>query len=205
MQQNGYLDQFLAFWSAQAEVNRIWFSIYTPQRGEVAPEILTREDRLRLAQELPALASRYPKLMLPEGMEGAFVTPPANPAECVFSRMSVNYTADLRTTVEPCIFGGDPDCSQCGCSISAGLHWIGDRRVAGPLTVRHLTRASMATGKLVNRLIPHHARLPRWSSAGAEESLPSLPQPLFQIDLPDQRDPASELPSGPPAALLPPR
>jgi MoaA/NifB/PqqE/SkfB family radical SAM enzyme len=184
MEPSGYLDQFLAFWSERPEVNRIWFSIYTPQRGEAAAEILTREDRLRLAEELPALASRYPKLMLPKGMERAFITPPANPSECVFSKMSVNYTADLRTTVEPCIFGGDPDCSQCGCSISAGLHWIGDRRVAGPLTVRHLTRASMATGRLVNRLIPHHTRLPRWSSDRAAHPPPQL----FQIGLPDEHD-----------------
>src|SRR5580704_7713492 len=32
--QSGYLDGFLAFWSARPEVHRIWFSVYTPQSGE---------------------------------------------------------------------------------------------------------------------------------------------------------------------------
>jgi len=151
LQQAGYLEQFLAFWSARPEVNRIWFSVYTPQRGESSEEMLHPEDRLHLAESLPAMIRRYPKLMLPEGMVRAFVEPPESPAQCLFSKMSVNYTADLKTKVEPCVFGGDPDCTQCGCSISAGLHWIGGLKIAGPLRVEHLVRASVAIGKGVNR------------------------------------------------------
>jgi MoaA/NifB/PqqE/SkfB family radical SAM enzyme len=151
LQQASYLEQFLAFWSGRPEVNRIWFSVYTPQRGESSAEMLRPEDRLRLAEWLPAMIRRYPKLMLPEGMVRAFVEPPESPAQCLFSKMSVNYTADLKTKVEPCVFGGDPDCSQCGCSISAGLHWIGGLKIAGPLKVEHLVRASVAIGKGVNR------------------------------------------------------
>ncbi|HLJ17641.1 MAG TPA: hypothetical protein VKV15_24305 [Bryobacteraceae bacterium] len=150
MEKNGYLNEFLAFWSARPEVHRIWFSIYTPQRGEQSAEMLTREQRIRFAEQAQELASRYPKLLLPGGMAQAFVSPPANPAACIFSRMSVNYTADLHSHIEPCVFGGDPDCSQCGCSISAGLHWIGRVKAAGPLRVYHLVRASMATGALIN-------------------------------------------------------
>lgn len=162
MQQPGYLEQFLAFWSARPEVNRIWFSVYTPQRNESSAEMLLPEDRQRLAAELPAISRRFPKLMLPEGMARAFAEPPQSPAQCLFSKMSVNYTADLKTNVEPCVFGGDPDCSQCGCSISAGLHWIGGIKIAGPLKVRHLVRASMATGTVVNRIFPHKAQVSRW-------------------------------------------
>ena len=58
------------FWSAQPEVDRIWFSAYTPQRGKVSDEMLSPVQRLRLAGDLTALASRYPKLMLPEGRPG---------------------------------------------------------------------------------------------------------------------------------------
>ncbi len=162
MQQAGYLEQFLAFWSARAEVNRIWFSVYTPQRNESSAEMLRPEDRLKLARELPAISLRFPKLMLPAAMAQAFAEPPASPAQCLFSKMSANYTADLRSTVEPCVFGGDPDCRQCGCSISAGLHWIGGTRVLGPLKVRHLVRASMAAGRVVNRVVPHKTKLSRW-------------------------------------------
>ena len=72
LQQPGYLEQFLTFWSERPEVNRIWFSVYTPharrsQRRKTAPE-----DRLRLAARLPALSRRFPKLMLPEGMARVF-------------------------------------------------------------------------------------------------------------------------------------
>ena len=47
LEQAGYLEQFLAFWSARPEVNRIWFSVYTPQRGESTPEMLRPEQRVR--------------------------------------------------------------------------------------------------------------------------------------------------------------
>jgi hypothetical protein len=101
--------------------------------------------------------------MLPKGMAHAFAQPPKDPSHCLFSKMSVNYTADLRTKVEPCVFGGDPDCSQCGCSISAGLHWIGGITVAGPLKIKHLAQASIATGGFVNRVLPDHTELSRWT------------------------------------------
>jgi MoaA/NifB/PqqE/SkfB family radical SAM enzyme len=176
VQQQGYLEEFLAFWSARPEVNRIWFSIYTPQHGESSAEMLSSEDRHRLAENLPRMSRRFPKLMLPEGMARAFAEPPKSPAQCLFSKMSVNYTADLKTNVEPCVFGGDPDCSQCGCSISAGLHWIGGIKVAGPLKVGHLVRASMAAGSAMNRVFPHKPQLSRWNRAA------ETPASLVQIE-----------------------
>jgi len=176
MQQPDYLEQFLAFWSARPEVNRIWFSVYTPQRNESTAEMLLPEDRLRLADELPGMSRRFPKLMLPGGMARAFAKPPQSPSQCLFAKMSVNYTADLKTNVEPCVFGGDPDCSQCGCSISAGLHWIGGINVAGPLKVGHLVRASVATGRVVNRVFPHKAQITRWSNPV------EIPPALVQIE-----------------------
>jgi hypothetical protein len=111
--------------------------------------------------------------MLPEGMARAFSDPPQSPNQCLFAKMSVDYTADLKTNVEPCVFGGDPDCSRCGCSISAGLHWIGGIKVAGPLKIKHLALASVTTGAFVNRLFPHQTHLARWS--------PSVAQNLVQI------------------------
>jgi len=38
----GYLEEYVSFWNAQAEVNRIWVSVYTPQIGEQSTEMLTR-------------------------------------------------------------------------------------------------------------------------------------------------------------------
>jgi MoaA/NifB/PqqE/SkfB family radical SAM enzyme len=165
MQQPGYLDEYLAFWNARPEVHKIWMSVYTPQRGEVSPEILPPENRQSLANQLPALSRRYPKLLVPDGMAKAFAAPPASPEDCIFSRMSANYTADFKTQVEPCVFGGDPDCSQCGCSMSAALHWIGGAKVAGPLQVKHLVRGSMAVGSFVSSIVPWRDRQARWNKA----------------------------------------
>ena len=37
----GYLEEYVAFWSGRAEVDRIWVSVYTPQIGEQSAEMLT--------------------------------------------------------------------------------------------------------------------------------------------------------------------
>src|SRR5580765_5842027 len=36
----GYLDEYVSFWSARPEVNRVWVSVYTPQSGEQSAEML---------------------------------------------------------------------------------------------------------------------------------------------------------------------
>src|SRR4051794_4561529 len=43
----GYIEEFLRFWSARAEVSKIWCSLYTPQVGEVSDERLRPADRER--------------------------------------------------------------------------------------------------------------------------------------------------------------
>src|SRR5215468_2041351 len=164
MKRPGYLEEYVSFWQAREEVNRIWISLYTPQRDERTPEMLTHAERRQIAQELPALRERYPKLLMSDGIGRALVEPPASPAECLFSRMSANYSADFTSRVEPCIFGGTPDCSQCGCVISSGLHYVQQVKVAGPLKIGHLVRGSMAIGSAVNR-IRSSADPARWQLA----------------------------------------
>jgi MoaA/NifB/PqqE/SkfB family radical SAM enzyme len=153
MQRPGYLDEYLAFWTARPEIGRIWLSLYTPQKGEHSAEKLTPSSRERLFDELPRLKEKYPDLILPHGATAAFAKPPASPRDCTFSRVSVNYSADLVTRVQPCFFGGDPDCSQCGCAVSAGLHWLRERPIAFGLRARHLIDASLAIGH-VERVAP---------------------------------------------------
>jgi sulfatase maturation enzyme AslB (radical SAM superfamily) len=151
MEQPGYLDEYLAFWTSRPEIDRIWMSIYTPQVGESSPEMLTPENRRELIAQLPVLKEKYPPLLMTRGIAEAFATPPANPRECIFSRMSVNYSADLRTDIQPCFFGGEPDCRQCGCAVTAGLHWVGSKRLLGPIRASHVMEASIAIGALVSR------------------------------------------------------
>ncbi len=163
-----YLEEYLSFWSARPEVNCVWVSVYTPQVGEQSPEMLTREDRVLLAQKLPSLHQRFPKLLTTAGIADAIVRPPANPEDCLFSKMSVNYSADFKSRVEPCVFGGTPDCSQCGCAISSGLHWIKSIKLAGPVKIDHFVRGSIAIGLLANRLRQSSTHPPRWRSGGTK-------------------------------------
>jgi organic radical activating enzyme len=172
-----YLEEYVAFWNAQDDVNRIWVSLYSPQTGEESPERLLAEDRAYVAGKLPSLQNTYPKLSLPTGMAQAFMNPPKSPKQCLFSRMSVNYSADLRTHVEPCVFGGNPDCSQCGCSISSALHWIRNVKVAGPVRVGHFVRASLSVGSVVSKLRSEPTPR-RWQTS---TELSSLESSLVQI------------------------
>jgi sulfatase maturation enzyme AslB (radical SAM superfamily) len=150
LQRAGYIEEYVSFWSSRPEVVRIWVSTYTPQREERSEEILTVADRERLVQELLSAKTRYPKLLMNAGIAKAMLHPPSSPSDCMFSRMSVNYTADLKTRVEPCVFGGTPDCSQCGCAASTGLHWLKNVRLPLGVKIETVARSSMAIGALAS-------------------------------------------------------
>jgi len=170
-----YREEYLAFWNAQPEVVRIWASLYSPQKNERTAEMLTRSERQVVAEELERLQPRYPKLLMNRGIARAIQEPPATPRECMFARMSTNYSADLQTRVEPCIFGGVPDCSQCGCAISSGLHWLKTVRAARLVKISTLVNNSVAVGSLVGKLRSDYH--PRWTTK------PAVPErQLVQID-----------------------
>jgi MoaA/NifB/PqqE/SkfB family radical SAM enzyme len=179
LERPGYLEEYVAFWNARPEVDRIWVSLYTPQIGEQTAEMLAPNHRMQVAAELPALARKFPKLLINQGVAEAFLHPPKNPEDCLFSKMSANYSADLETRVEPCVFGGTPDCSQCGCAASSGLHWIRTVKVVGPLRVGHFVGASVGIGTLVNRLQNRPSHPSRWTPTP-----PAPPKALVQIDAP---------------------
>jgi sulfatase maturation enzyme AslB (radical SAM superfamily) len=164
LEQANYVETYLSFWSARPEAERIWVSLYTPQKGEVSAEKLTSEQRTVAATQLERLKKKFPKLLMNEGIARTFVEPPNSPKECLFSKMSVNYSADMQTRVEPCVFGGTPDCSQCGCAASSGLHWIRTVSVAGPLKVGHLVGGSVSVGLLMNWLLRRSHQPSRWGS-----------------------------------------
>jgi MoaA/NifB/PqqE/SkfB family radical SAM enzyme len=177
LERPGYLEEYLSFWNARPEVNRIWVSLYTPQLREQSPEMLTAKDRQQVAKELPPLAKKFPKLLMNAGIAGAFLHPPSSPRDCLFAKMSANYSADLETRVDPCVFGGQPDCSQCGCIASSGLHWIRTVKVAGPVRVGHFVGGSVSVGSLVNRLRRRPVPPSRWGSGGPQVgSKPELVQ-----------------------------
>ena len=166
LERDGYLEEYVRFWSEREEVDRIWVSVYTPQIGEQTREMLGARDREKLARELPEIGRRYSKLLFNEGIAGAFLHPPKNQDDCVFAKMSANYSADFETRVEPCVFGGEPDCSQCGCSARSGLHWIRSVKVAGPLRIEHFISGSVKIGLMMNRLRGRAPRPGRWNGTG---------------------------------------
>ena len=176
LERDGYLEEYVAFWSGREEVDRIWVSVYTPQIGEQSAEMLAAADRKIVARELPRLAKRYPKLLYNERLAHAFIKPPKNPDDCVFAKMSANYSADLTSRVEPCVFGGKPDCSQCGCAASVGMHMVRDVKVAGGLKVGHFIGASVATGRFLNRLKARPDRTIRWKPGSPTRTDDSLVQ-----------------------------
>ena len=156
----GYLDEFLRFWTGQPEVAKVWFSIFTPQRGALDPEILTPSQRAALLTELRQLRLKYPTLDMPEAVLREVASPPANPKECIFARTTQTISADLRTRITPCQFGGDPDCSQFGCIASMALAAVGHHRVAGPLTAGHLFMVSDRLGKRLRSVRRSLSRAP---------------------------------------------
>lgn len=177
LEREGYLEEYFEFWSGRDEVRHIWISTYTPQVGEQTPEMLTVASRAGLIARLPEWQRRFPKLLMDSRSAAAFARPPENPRACAFARMSVNYSADLKTRVEPCIFGGKPDCAQCGCAVSIGLHAFQPVKVAGPVRVGHLVNASIRIGALANRLrrsLPSPARWQGKAAAKAELPGPSI-------------------------------
>lgn len=167
LERPGYLDDYFAFWSARPEVDWIWLSTYTPQVGENTPEMLSPTQREFVATSTTAWRRRFPKVLMDARTPQAMAHPPASPSDCAFARLSVNYSADLKTRVEPCIFGGTPDCSQCGCAISIGLHGIQKVKVGRVVPVGTLVRISTAIGAAVNAVRPSLDRPSRWGPTQA--------------------------------------
>ena len=143
----GYLEEFLKFWCARPEINKVWFSLFTPQRGAPDVEILSPEQRLEVMEELFRLRVLYPKLDMQERVIKEIATPPQSPEECIFARTTQPISADLTTQITPCQFGGDPDCSQCGCIASMGLAAVGHFPVVGSLTAGQIFMASDRVGR----------------------------------------------------------
>ena len=148
----GYLEEFLRFWSARPEIAKVWFSLFTPQRGASDPEILTPRQRAVAIDTIRRLSPQYPFLDMPESVLRELERPPASPGECIFARTTQTITADLQTRITPCQFGGDPDCAQCGCIASMALAAVGHHRLAGGLTAGHVFLASDRLGRRWKRL-----------------------------------------------------
>jgi MoaA/NifB/PqqE/SkfB family radical SAM enzyme len=147
----GYLAEFSRFWSKRPEIHKIWFSIYTPQEGDDSPERLRPQDREALFEELSSV-STIPKVHLPRLVIEGYRNPPRSPAECTFARLTTCLSADLKTHVGPCQFGGKPVCTECGCMASAGMHAVSGLKLAGLVPLSAILDASIRVGGRKGRL-----------------------------------------------------
>ena len=147
MKRAGYLEEFLKFWTPRPEIKKVWFSLFTPQIGDELPEILTKEERFRAIREMTQLRKQFAKLDMPEAVIRQFAAPPHSPDDCVFALTTQTLSADLQTKITPCQFGGNPDCSACGCIASMGLASVAAHKLAGILPVGAIFKASIAIGQ----------------------------------------------------------
>jgi sulfatase maturation enzyme AslB (radical SAM superfamily) len=146
MKRQGYLKEFLEFWTPRAEIRKVWFSLFTPQVGDHLPEMLQPHERERAIADMLALRGEFPKLDMPEGMIRQFAMPPQSPKECVFALTTQTVSADLKTNIVPCQFGGRPDCRSCGCIASMGLAAVAAHRLGGIIPVGAIFKTSVKIG-----------------------------------------------------------
>jgi sulfatase maturation enzyme AslB (radical SAM superfamily) len=147
MKRPGYLNEFLAFWTPKQEIRKVWFSLFTPQIGDDLPEMLSPYERSQAISDLTELRKRYPKLDMPEGLIRQFASPPDSPKNCVFALTTKTISADLKTAITPCQFGGNPDCKTCGCIASMGLAAVADHKLAGFISVGAIFNTSIKIGR----------------------------------------------------------
>ncbi len=147
MKRPGYLKDFLEFWTPRAEIRKVWFSLFTPQIGDQLPEMLRPDERERAIAEMMVLRKQFPKLDMPAGLIRQFATPPQDPKECVFALTTQTISADLKTKIVPCQFGGNPDCRSCGCIASMGLGAVAAHKLGGIIPVGVIFKASMKIGQ----------------------------------------------------------
>jgi sulfatase maturation enzyme AslB (radical SAM superfamily) len=152
VRREGYLEEFLHTWQANRNTRMIWMSLYTPQKGELSAERLTKADRARVIEELRRVRPEIPKLQLPDALLEVYADPPASPRDCIFAQTTECFSADLDRHITPCQFGGDPDCLNCGCMASAGLEAIGRHRLKGGIPVGKIFYASLRVGQAAARI-----------------------------------------------------
>jgi MoaA/NifB/PqqE/SkfB family radical SAM enzyme len=147
MKRPGYLAEFLEFWTPRPEIKKVWFSMFTPQVGDEMPEILSPEERQRAIEDLVQLRKQYPKLDMAEKVIRQFASPPHRPQDCVFALTTQTLSADLKTKITPCQFGGNPDCTSCGCVASMYLTAVAAHKLGGILPVGAIFKASIKIGQ----------------------------------------------------------
>jgi len=144
-------------------------SLFTPQAGETSREMLRPASRESVIDMLSRLRQEFPKLEMPKELLAVYRVPPQAPNDCMFARTTRTVAADLETTVNPCQFGGTPDCSQCGCIASAGLGAVDRHRLLPGIRVGMIYDLSCRIGQRLKRL--RQRRRPGVGTVGVQAGL----------------------------------
>jgi MoaA/NifB/PqqE/SkfB family radical SAM enzyme len=168
-----YLREFVELWSGNDGVRRIWMSLFTPQIGEASGEMLLPESRESVIDALLRLRKEFPKLEMPEALLAVYRVPPQTPHSCMFAKTTRTVAADFERTINPCQFGGTPDCSQCGCIAAAGLGAIDRHRLLPGIRVGMIYSLSYRLGQWLKRV-----RSTRNTGVGAVEVPAGLAEPV---------------------------
>ena len=147
-----YLREFVELWSRNEGVRRIWMSLFTPQTGEASSEMLPPEFRQSVIDTLIGFRQEFPKLEMPKGLLDVYRDPPQAPHSCLFAKITRTIAADLESTINPCQFGGTPDCSQCGCMASAALAAVDRHRLLPGIRVGMIYSLSYRVGQCLERV-----------------------------------------------------
>jgi len=185
LSRSDYLHDFAGFWSERREVQKIWFSLFTPQEGPPADERLSPADRVKALEELAPLPRQFPKVYLPEVVLDGYRHPPLSPKDCIFAQVTDSIAPDLAARIAPCQLGGQPVCGECGCIAAAGLAAIGKFRLFPGLRVSDVFILSKKVGGLLRRF-----RGERSCATVCDASLNAVPAPACA-------HPPNELGAGP--------
>jgi hypothetical protein len=104
-------------------------------------------ERRQAIADMSALRRSFPKLDMPEKLIQQFAAPPESPEDCVFAQTTQTLSADLKTKITPCQFGGNPDCKSCGCIASMGLAAVAEHKLAGIIPLGAIFQASIKIGR----------------------------------------------------------
>ena len=130
----------------------IWISLYTPQIGELSTERLTEADRARVIADLRRLRPQYSEAADARRHAQGLRQAAESPDDCIFAQTTECFSSDLERRITPCQFGGNPDCTNCGCIASAGLEAIGRHRLRGGIPVGRIFYASLAIGRTIGKI-----------------------------------------------------
>ena len=102
-------------------------------------------------------------------------------------------SADLKTKIVPCQFGGNPDCGSCGCVASMGLAAVAAHKLGGVIPVGAIFKASIRIGQMrasdtrtgrASRSLPAPAQLKNnyefclsWNGGEGEKTYPDIIRP----------------------------